>query len=97
MKSKTTTYIYQIIPKEKVLAKKYDNVGLKLKTIRNDKVLQEDLLNISADIEVKFLLKHDDLKVELKIIEMNQININSTLSTIPDGVNERKQYEEKKT
>ena len=86
-------YIHHIIPKEKVLVKKYDNVRMKLKTIKNDETLQEELLNISAEIEVKLLLKNDDWKAELKILEIKQINTNSTLCTIPDGVNERKRYE----
>ena len=56
--------------------------------------MQEDLLNISAEIVVKLLLKNDNLKAELKTLEMQQININSTLSTIPYEVNEGKRYEE---
>ena len=63
-KSKTAMYIQQIIPKEKVLVKKYDNVRMKLKTIKNHETLHEELLNISAEIEVKLLLKNDDLKAE---------------------------------
>ena len=62
-RSKTANYINQVIPLEKDLIKKYDNARMKAKAFPSDKFLHDEFSMLSAQIEIKLLIKNDEFKI----------------------------------
>ena len=65
-RSKTANYISQVITMEKYLIRKYDNARMKPKAFPNDKLLHDEFSILSAQIEIKLLIKNDESKNYIK-------------------------------
>ena len=61
-----------MIPNEEDLIEKYD-ARTKYK-IQNDKYIEENLLKLSAMLEIKLILKYEELKQSLPRYELEQVN-----------------------
>ena len=84
-RSKTANYINQVISLEKDLIKKYDNAKMKAKAFPSDKLLHDEFSMLSAQTEIKLLIKTTEMK---KMMESSSFN------PIPCDETERKQYDE---
>ena len=72
-RSKTANYINQVKPLEKDLIKKYDNARMKAKAFPSDKLLHDEFSMLSAQIEIKLLIKNDEFKIYIKTTEMKKM------------------------
>ena len=93
-RSKTANYIDQVIPLEKDLIKKYDNAKMKAKVFPNDELLHDEFSMLSAQIEIKLLIKNDEFKNYIKTPEMKKLMESSSFNTLPCDETEQKQYDE---
>ena len=85
--------MYQVIPNELNLIKKYDNTRAQLKKNNCDKFLNEIFRDVSALVEVKLMIKLEQLESEMKTAEMNHINKSKKLIAIPSVGPEKEEFE----
>ena len=89
--SKSTCMLIKILGSCKLVTD-YDEKRKKIKKNRN----RQDILDyqqIIAQLEVKLNIKYDNLKEELKAMELSNLKQNSSLSTLPPEEN-REKYQE---
>ena len=91
--TKSALYMYQVIPNELNLIKKYDNTRAQLKKNNCDKFLNEIFRDVSALVEVKLIIKLEQLESEMKTVEMNHINKSKKLIAIPSVGPEKEEFE----
>ena len=91
--TKTAHYIHEIIPEEKELINKYDNARTKSKQNHCDKTLYNILCDISAQLEIKLLIKFEKLEMQLTTLKMKQVSVYNKLTVVPEEESERKEYE----
>ena len=72
--TKTANYIYKVIPSEENLIKQYDHARTKYKKNQTDINKKEDLEKLPAMLEIKLILKNEELNRTLERYEMDQVN-----------------------
>ena len=92
-KTRTAQYIYEVIPKELVLIQKYDNARTKAKNNNFDKLVHEIFCDVSAEIEVKLMIKFEQLEKQMNSLEMKQICNSKKLNAIPEEGSDKEEFE----
>ena len=91
----TATVLYSIFPNEETLIAKFDKRRTQLKhNVNYNKLIEDDYLDLVAQIEVKVLNKDDCLKQELKKIERDQWESDDGLSLVPKSEQARNKYDD---
>ena len=67
---------------------------MKAKAFPSDKLLHDEFSMLSAQIEIKLLIKNDEFKIYIKTTEMKKMMESSSFNPLPCDETERKQYDE---
>ena len=90
-----TQLIHTILPHEVLLTTKFDKRRKLLKLcLKRDKLLEDDYMDVVAQVEVKIINKESNLKAELADTEQQQWENDEGLSLIPTSEIEKNRYDE---
>ena len=92
--TKTAILINNILPHEVILTREFDKRRKQLKLCtKRDKLLEDDYMDVVAEVEVKVVNKQSSLKAELTEIEQQQWEIDEGLSLSPKSKIEKNKYD----